>query len=72
MPRRAIARRNTASSLILKLQPADIADAATVTDDQIREDFEKRKDSYRTPETRTIEQLTFARTRISPTPPKPR
>jgi peptidyl-prolyl cis-trans isomerase D len=37
----------------LKLQPADIADVASVTDDQIREDFEKRKDSYRTPETRT-------------------
>jgi peptidyl-prolyl cis-trans isomerase D len=30
-----------------------------VTDDQIREDFEKRKASYTTPETRTVEQLTF-------------
>ncbi|MGO7815311.1 peptidylprolyl isomerase, partial [Rhizobium ruizarguesonis] len=29
----------------LKLQPADIADAATVTDDQIHEAFDKSKDT---------------------------
>ncbi|MGO7917314.1 peptidyl-prolyl cis-trans isomerase, partial [Rhizobium ruizarguesonis] len=44
----------------LKLQPADIAYSATVTDDQIHEAFDKSKDTYRTPESRTIEQLTFA------------
>ncbi|MGO8112849.1 hypothetical protein AB9E26_36875, partial [Rhizobium leguminosarum] len=33
----------------LKLQPADIADAATVNDDQIREAFDKSKDTSRAP-----------------------
>jgi peptidyl-prolyl cis-trans isomerase D len=44
----------------VKLEPADIADPAAITDAQVKEDYDKRKDSYRTPATRTIEQLTFA------------
>jgi peptidyl-prolyl cis-trans isomerase D len=44
----------------VKLEPSDIADASTVTDAQIKADYDKRKDTYRTPATRTIEQLTFA------------
>lgn len=41
------------------LQPADVADPASVTDDQVRAEYERRKDSYKTAETRTIEQLSF-------------
>ncbi|MDE1991367.1 MAG: SurA N-terminal domain-containing protein [Rhizobiaceae bacterium] len=44
----------------VKLQAEDIADPASVTDDAVRAEFEKRKDSYTTPATRTIEQLNFA------------
>ncbi len=43
----------------VKLEPADIADAASITDAQVKEDYDKRLDSYRTPATRTIEQLSF-------------
>ncbi|MCO5733794.1 peptidylprolyl isomerase [Rhizobium sp. SSA_523] len=41
------------------LQPADVADPASVTDEQVRAEYERRKDSYKTAETRTIEQLSF-------------
>jgi len=34
-------------------------DLSAVTDQQVREDYEKNKASYTTPETRTIEQLVF-------------
>jgi peptidyl-prolyl cis-trans isomerase D len=44
----------------VKLQAEDIADPASVTDDAARAEFEKRKNSFTTPATRTIEQLTFA------------
>lgn len=44
----------------VKLEPADIANPQAITDEQVKEDYEKHKDKYRTPETRTIEQLTFA------------
>ncbi|WP_112411770.1 peptidylprolyl isomerase [Rhizobium sp. BK312] len=44
----------------VKLQAEDIADTASVTDDEVRAQFDKRKDSFTTPATRTIEQLTFA------------
>lgn len=44
----------------VKLEPGDIADPGAITDAQVKEDYEKRKDTYHTPETRTIEQLTFA------------
>ena len=43
----------------VKLEPSDIADTATITDDQIREDYERRKASYEIAGTRTIEQLSF-------------
>lgn len=43
----------------VKLEPADIADPAAVTDDQIAEEYERNKARYTTPETRTIEQIVF-------------
>lgn len=43
----------------VKMQPADIADTASISDEQVRAEYDKRKDSYRTRETRTIEQLPF-------------
>jgi peptidyl-prolyl cis-trans isomerase D len=43
----------------VKLEPADIADTSAITDEQVKEDYEKHKDTYTTLETRTIEQLTF-------------
>ncbi|HTO30638.1 MAG TPA: SurA N-terminal domain-containing protein [Pararhizobium sp.] len=44
----------------VKLEPSDIADPASITDDEIRAEYDRRKDSFGTPETRTVEQLTFA------------
>ncbi|SER44302.1 peptidylprolyl isomerase [Rhizobium sp. NFR03] len=44
----------------VKLEPTDIANPASVTEDELRADYEKRKATFSTPETRTIEQLTFA------------
>jgi peptidyl-prolyl cis-trans isomerase D len=41
------------------LQPRDVADPTSVTEEQVREDYERRKDTYKTLETRTIEQLAF-------------
>ncbi|SIQ75916.1 peptidyl-prolyl cis-trans isomerase D [Rhizobium sp. RU35A] len=41
------------------LQPGDVADPTSVTDEQVKTEYDRRKDSYRTPETRTIEQLPF-------------
>ncbi len=43
----------------VKLEPSDIADTASITDEQIREDYERRKASYEIAGTRTIEQLSF-------------
>ncbi len=43
----------------MKLEPSDIADKAAITDEQIREDYERRKSSYEIAGTRTIEQLSF-------------
>lgn len=43
----------------VKLEPEDIADETSITDEQVREDYESNKDSFTTPETRTIEQLVF-------------
>jgi peptidyl-prolyl cis-trans isomerase D len=43
----------------VKLEPSDIADKASITDEQIREDYERRKSSYEIAGTRTIEQLSF-------------
>ena len=38
----------------------DVADPSTVTEDAIKAEFEKRKESFKTPASRTIDQLTFA------------
>lgn len=43
----------------VRLEPADIADFAAVTDDQVAKDYEGHKATYTTAETRTIEQLVF-------------
>ncbi len=43
----------------VKLQAEDLADPASVSDDELRAQYDKRKDSFKTPATRTIEQLTF-------------
>jgi peptidyl-prolyl cis-trans isomerase D len=43
----------------VRLEPEDIMDLSSVTDQQVREDYEKNKGRYTTPETRTIEQLVF-------------
>nr|CAD6415356.1 peptidylprolyl isomerase [Rhizobium sp. Q54] len=42
------------------LQPADIADPSSITDEEARAEYEKRKESFTTRGTRTIEQLTYA------------
>lgn len=43
----------------MKLEPADIIDAAAIPDAQVKADYEKNKSRYLTPGTRTIEQLSF-------------
>ena len=43
----------------VKLQPSDIADASSITDEQARAEYDKRIASFKTSETRTIEQLPF-------------
>ncbi|MDQ2634853.1 MAG: SurA N-terminal domain-containing protein [Pseudomonadota bacterium] len=44
------------------LVPESIADESAITDEQVKEDYEKNIDRFTTPETRTIEQLVFADT----------
>jgi peptidyl-prolyl cis-trans isomerase D len=44
----------------VKLEPSDIADQTTITDQQISDYYEGHKDNFRTAGRRTIEQLTFA------------
>ncbi|NKN37771.1 peptidylprolyl isomerase [Agrobacterium sp. a22-2] len=43
----------------VKLQPADLADPASISDEVARQDYEARKARYEIAGTRTIEQLTF-------------
>jgi peptidyl-prolyl cis-trans isomerase D len=43
----------------VRLEAEDIADASSVSDEQVRADYEKNKARFTTPETRTIEQLVF-------------
>ncbi len=43
----------------VKLEPGDVADTAVVTEDEMRTEYDRRKESFRTVATRTIEQLTF-------------
>jgi peptidyl-prolyl cis-trans isomerase D len=45
---------------LVQLRLEDVADPSSVTEEQVRAEFEKRKESFTTPATRTIEQLTFA------------
>lgn len=42
-----------------RLNPEDIMDLSSVTDEQVHDDYEKNKARFTTPETRTIEQLVF-------------
>ncbi|WP_421579706.1 SurA N-terminal domain-containing protein [Shinella sp. M31] len=41
------------------LEPKDLVDTAAITEDMVKAEYERIKDKYRTPATRTIEQLTF-------------
>lgn len=43
----------------VRLEPQDIMDPAGVSDEQVREDYDKNRSRYTTPEMRTIEQLVF-------------
>ena len=43
----------------LRLNPDDIADESSVSDEDVRKDYEANRDRYTTPEERTIEQLVF-------------
>ena len=47
------------SLAILKVEPKDFTDNMTVTEDDIASAYEVRKDEYRTPERRTIDQIPF-------------
>lgn len=44
----------------VKLEPEDIVDTGSVTDQQVSDDYAANKDKYTTPETRTVDQLVFA------------
>ncbi|MCJ8521276.1 peptidyl-prolyl cis-trans isomerase D [Pseudorhizobium tarimense] len=41
------------------LQPSDLADPSSISEEEARAEYEKRKDSFTTRGTRTIEQLTY-------------
>ncbi|RVQ66779.1 peptidylprolyl isomerase [Sinorhizobium medicae] len=43
----------------IKLEPEDLAASDSVTEEELRADYDKRKESFRTPATRTVEQLAF-------------
>jgi peptidyl-prolyl cis-trans isomerase D len=43
----------------VRLEAQDIADTSSITDEQVRQDYEKNIARYTTPETRTIEQIVF-------------
>ncbi|KQZ99783.1 peptidylprolyl isomerase [Mesorhizobium sp. Root157] len=43
----------------VRLEPEDILDTTSVTDQQVEEDYKKNSERYTTPETRKIEQLVF-------------
>ncbi len=48
------------SLVLLKVEPQDIAASINLSDSEIAAAYEARKDEFRTPERRTIQQLTFA------------
>lgn len=45
---------------VLRLEPQDLAETVNVADEDLRRAYEDRADDYVTPETREIEQITFA------------
>lgn len=48
------------SLVLLKLEPQDVTGSMTVGDEDIAAAYESGKEKYRTPEKRTVQQLTFA------------
>jgi peptidyl-prolyl cis-trans isomerase D len=46
--------------VLLKAEPQDITSSMTVNEEEIASAYESHKEQYRTPEQRTIQQLTFA------------
>jgi peptidyl-prolyl cis-trans isomerase D len=48
------------SLVLLKAEPQDITSSMTVNEEEIASAYESHKEQYRTPEQRTIQQLTFA------------
>jgi peptidyl-prolyl cis-trans isomerase D len=48
------------SLVLLKAEPQDITSSMTVNEEEIASAYESLKEQYRTPEQRTIQQLTFA------------
>ncbi|WEX79025.1 SurA N-terminal domain-containing protein [Sinorhizobium numidicum] len=43
----------------IKLEPEDLLATGIVSDEELRADYEKRKETFRSPATRTVEQLAF-------------
>jgi peptidyl-prolyl cis-trans isomerase D len=43
----------------VRLEPQDIADPSSISDDEVKKDYEAHISSYTTPEKRTIEQIVF-------------
>jgi peptidyl-prolyl cis-trans isomerase D len=43
----------------VRLEPQDIADPSSISDDEVKKDYEAHVSSYTTPEKRTIEQIVF-------------
>ncbi|MDN5926275.1 MAG: SurA N-terminal domain-containing protein [Hyphomicrobiales bacterium] len=43
----------------VRLEPQDIADTASVSDEQVKQDYEAHLKNYTTPEKRTVEQIVF-------------
>jgi len=43
----------------IKLVPEDLAAPETISEEELRADYDKRKETFRSPATRTIEQLSF-------------
>jgi peptidyl-prolyl cis-trans isomerase D len=48
------------SLVLLKVEPKDLTANISLTEEEIASAYEKHKDEYRTPERRTVQQLTFA------------
>src|SRR5688572_7294604 len=48
------------SLVLLKLEPKDVTASVSLSEEEIASNYESRKEEYRTPERRTVQQLTFA------------